>query len=374
MENKERILKTLKFKDVDRFPNMEIGVWQQTREEWEKQGLPEDIMDNGNILITGNDYFDLEGSEISYIDAWYPYPKFKEKIISEDKDYLVYIDDVGRTRKAKKAGTVKGQRLSMDTYLEFPVKDMDSFLKHKKYFAKNYNKRYPEDWESFKSKANAVDKPLILMNPMDEHFGYYSMLRSWIGTEKLSLLFYDDPKLIHAACEFLTEWIINLLTKAVSEVKFDWCIIHEDLAGKGGPLISPDLFKKFFLSGYKKVVEFLKSNGVQILSVDTDGDFEVLIPLFLEAGIDGFMPMEVAAGMDPVVFRKKYGKSFHMYGGVDKREVAKGKREIANELKKLAPVIEGGGYIPTIDHTVQPGVTLENFNYYLKLKRKILGY
>ena len=62
--------------------------------------------------------------------------------------------------------------------------------------------------------------------------------------------------------------------------------------------------------------------------MDTDGDFESLIPLFLEAGIDGFAPMEVAAGMDPVAMREKYGKSFCMFGGVDKREIAKGRRAI----------------------------------------------
>jgi len=31
----------------------------------------------------------------------------------------------------------------------------------------------------------------------------------------------------------------------------------------------------------------------------------------------------------------------------------------------------GGGYIPTVDHTVPPDVPLENFLYYLQLKRKI---
>ena len=49
------------------------------------------------------------------------------------------------------------------------------------------------------------------------------------------------------------------------------------------------------------------------------------------------------------------------------------KSEIEDELKKISPVIEEGGFIPTVDHAVQPGVTLENFKYYLNLKRKIFS-
>ena len=120
------------------------------------------------------------------------------------------------------------------------------------------------------------------------------------------------------------------------------------------------------------IEDFFKKNGVEFVMVDSDGNVESLIPLFIEAGLDGYHPMEVAAGMDPVKLRKKYGKQLIFMGGVDKYEIAKGKYEIKKELKRLEPVINGGGYIPFLDHEVQPGVTLEAFKYYLNLKRKIL--
>ena len=61
-----------------------------------------------------------------------------------------------------------------------------------------------------------------------------------------------------------------------------------------------------------------------------------------------------------------------MIGGIDKRELAKGKREIEREVGRIAPLVEEGGYIPTVDHTVPPDVTLENFKYYLECKRKVI--
>jgi uroporphyrinogen decarboxylase len=34
-------------------------------------------------------------------------------------------------------------------------------------------------------------------------------------------------------------------------------------------------------------------------------------------------------------------------------------------------MVELGGYIPTVDHTIPPDVPLKNFLYYLELKRKV---
>ena len=90
--------------------------------------------------------------------------------------------------------------------------------------------------------------------------------------------------------------------------------------------------------------------------------------------MDGFTPLEVAAGMDPVYLRKKYGRSFCMIGGVDKRELAKDRISIENELKKLSPIVQDGGFIPHVDHRIPPDVSFENFKYYLEFKRKIIDF
>ena len=66
-------------------------------------------------------------------------------------------------------------------------------------------------------------------------------------------------------------------------------------------------------------------------------------------------------------------ESFFLIGGVDKREIAKGKNQIDLEMKKLSKVIENGGYIPTIDHAIPPDISLGNFKYYLEVKKRYLG-
>lgn len=370
MTPRDRFLHCLTYQPVDHVPNMEITVWAQTRERWLAEGLPPDL--STSFMHRGEPALGLEGYETLALDGTSPRPAVASVTLEEAEDSLLFIDGFGRTRRARKSGTVGGTRLSMDTYLDFPLKDRASFAAYRHRYEGPAAERYPADWETLQHSLAATDLPLTLMNPLAGTFGYYSMLRNWIGTENLSYLWYDDPGLVHECLELLTGFILRLLPAAVAALRFDYVIIHEDLAGKGGPLLGPRLFREFLLPHYRHYVGFLKSAGVRLVLVDTDGDHNVLIPAFLEAGVDGFCPLERAAGMDPLAVRREYGREVCMLGGVDKREIARGRGAIDAELARLAPLIEGGGYIPTIDHSIPPDVSYDDFRYYLEVKERLL--
>jgi hypothetical protein len=38
----------------------------------------------------------------------------------------------------------------------------------------------------------------------------------------------------------------------------------------------------------------------------------------------------------------------------------------------MQPLVEEGGFIPTVDHTVPPDVSWQNFMYYMHSKEKLL--
>ena len=57
-----------------------------------------------------------------------------------------------------------------------------------------------------------------------------------------------------------------------------------------------------------------------------------------------------------------------MFGGIDKRELAKTKTDVYNEVVNKVPyLIEKGGYIPHVDHAIPFDVPLENYMYYRDL-------
>jgi uroporphyrinogen decarboxylase len=372
MTQKDRLNRTLKFKSVDRVPFFEIALWEQTALKWIDQGLPKEAAQAD--LFTGNDYFDLEGYDLVLFNLTFPEPCPLERMISEDERYITFIDGMGRKRLALKEGTVKGMRASMDSYIDFPLKTRNDFLRIKKGYESSFDKRLPENWSAVVEGLGGSTRPSTFLDKYFASFGFYSMLRNWMGTEGLSYMFYDDADLVHECLNFLTDFITGWMEKPLSEAKFDLYYIHEDMSGKNGPLVSPEMFRNFFSPYYRRFIDFLKRCGLKNIIVDTDGNFEALIPEFLDAGVEGFGPIERAANMNPLELRKKYGKSFFMIGGIDKLALIQGRKGIENELMGiLPPLLEEGGYIPTVDHSVPPDVSFDSFKYYLELKRKIIN-
>lgn len=372
MNARERFIAIMHFTEADRVPYHELGAWGQTIARWYKEGLPRvDNRGPGGYweFLYGHEYFGLDRRD--YVDLnMRIVPPFQPVVIEENERYVVAVNEQGIKTKALKEGTVLGSRPSMDQYLEFPVKNRADFRKLKRRYDPHSPFRYPKWWKDKVKCWQIRDYPLCLVP--NGCLGFYGTLREWMGTENLSYAFYDNPVLIHEMTEFLADFIIEATRRALEEVKVDYFNFWEDLAGKGGPLISPRIFREFMFDPYKRVIDFLHRHGVDIITLDSDGEFEVLIPLLLEVGVTGIWPLEVAAGMDPVCLRKKYGKNLALSGGIDKRVLTKDKKAIEQELMSKVPyLIEQGGYIPTIDHAVPPDISLKNFMYYLNLKKKI---
>ena len=170
-----------------------------------------------------------------------------------------------------------------------------------------------------------------------------------------------------------TEFILGVLRRVTETAPLTTVFFWEDMCYRSGPLISPKMFREFMLPRYKRITEFARSQGIDRIFVDSDGDVSQLIPLWIEAGINGVYPMEVAAGMDVAKLRREYGRDLLMTGGIDKRVLAQGRAAIDEELRRRMPVAESGGYIPHLDHAIPHDVPYEAFVYYWKRKKEYLG-
>jgi hypothetical protein len=76
--------------------------------------------------------------------------------------------------------------------------------------------------------------------------------------------------------------------------------------------------------------------------------------------------------MDVLAVRKKYGKSLRIWGGVDKRVLAHTHAAIDAELRRVAPLIEEGGYVPMLDHSATPNVPYENYCSFMSQLKQYL--
>ena len=353
-------------------PNYELGCWGQTVERWFREGLPQDRSMVGRMdMFEGEPLFKLSRRAFARLDIGM-FPDFGYEVLDETDRYVTARHRNGVVTKALKEGTVRGTRMSMDTYIGHPVTDRRSWADIKRRYDPAAEFRYPFWWDEMVRLWKDRDYPLCLLG--NGAFGLYSGLRSWVGTENVSYMFYDDPALVEEMIESKTDFLLNLVERALKDVQFDYFNFFEDCAGKGGPLFGPELFRRFFMKPYQRIIDRLRKAGIRSFWVDSDGDGEALVPLWMEAGITCFWPLEQASGMDPLRLRKRFGKELKLCGGIDKIEIARGRKAIDRELSaKIPPLLEQGGYIPHIDHAVSPEISYGDFMYYMESKRKLIG-
>ena len=369
MMTRQQFLNVMAYKPVDAVPNYEAGVWGQTIDRWRDEGLdPSKLSWN---WFWGEDYYQLTPREFIKVN-YGMIPPFEEEVLEDDGEYEIIRNAGGVVTKALKAGASHGMRSCMDTYLSFPVTDQASFRAMKKRYSSALAERYPAGWkEKLLPGWKNRDHVLILGENCSTQ-GFYWMARGWMGTEGVSYGWYDEPALMHEMMEFIADYNIEMAKPILQETDVDYVMLSEDMSMKNGPLLSPATYKEFIFPHMRRMVDFFKANGVKYMFVDSDGNPDLLIPLLLDAGVDGLWPLERVADADPIVFRKKYGKELRLTGGVDKMRLAQGPEEIDRHLAELSPLIEEGGFIPTVDHLVSPDVSLANFEYYMKRKIDLL--
>jgi len=367
--NRERFIGVMDCQSVDRVPNHELGVWPQTKRRWADEGL--DIHNLHWDWFTGEEYFGMDAREFIPLN-YGMLPEFDQEIIERTTEYEIVRHPNGIITKALVAGTVNGARMSMDQYLSFPVREIGDFRELKKRYNAEDLGRYPPQWREIMLPRWRNRGHVLVLGRNGAVLGFYFRAREWMGTENVSLAWYEKPELMHEMMAFVADFTIETSRTLLEAIDTDYVVIHEDMAMKNGPLLSPDLYSMFIFPHMARLVGFLKNNGVRYVMVDSDGDCELLIPLLLEAGADGVWPLERAAGMDPVKLRAKFGKRLRMWGGVDKRVLAQDKKAIDDHLRALAPVVEQGGYIPSVDHLVPPDVPLASFCHYMERKKELL--
>lgn len=369
MNDLERFLACMSYEPADRRPNHELGAWQQTRERW-RQEAPGAVRDITWSWFEGEPALGLDRREFVDVDFAF-IPRFEPQVIEETDDYLVARNWKGIVTKALKAGMVGGMRMSMDQYLSWPVRTPEDFRAIKKRLIAAIPERYPADLAAKIDRWRRRDCPLILGHNTAAN-GFYWRAREWMGTENLSYAWYDQPDLIDEMMEFYADFVIETARPVLQRIRVDYFTLNEDLSMKNGPLLSPETYRRFILPHLKRLVAFFRAHGTRYFAIDTDGDPTVLIPLFLEAGVDTMWPIERAAGVSPQAWRRRFGRDLRLWGGVDKRVLGRGPDAVKAHLREFIPLIEEGGFIPTVDHTVPPDVSWDDFRRYLDAKTALL--
>ena len=355
MTERERLLAIMRGEQPDRMPYAFGWPRESTFNAWRKQGLSQEQQDNWENFIGEERLLLIRLFNSGLI------PPFEKKIIKDMGNKRMWIDGTG----VKRLDAINQPTAGFATrkYLEFPVKGPADFEDMKRRFDPHSPERQEGcDWKKRAEEYNHGGKAICVCVG-----GLYWTVRDWTGFEGLSMMFYDQPNLVHEMMEYWTWFLIESLREPLRHVKVDVFSISEDMAYKTAAMLSPPMMREFMLPRYRRIYNFLKESGVECVIMDSDGHVSKILEEFYPAAIDGLWPLEIAANNDPADYLPKFpGLCF--IGGIDKRELRFDKaRTRAEVCRRYRTAREFGRYLPFFDHGVPPDVTLRNFLYMAEL-------
>ncbi|HUV08388.1 MAG TPA: uroporphyrinogen decarboxylase family protein [Spirochaetia bacterium] len=376
MTPRERFIETLTFGRPDRIPLAPGEGRESTRVAWHSQGLPRSVVPAG---ITAYAY-KTAGGLLPWPEAGEDFPvddrmmpRFEEKILETRKGSLIVQDWKGNICEISDSYTVEYLRDPIDfvtrRWIHCPVENREDWEQMKLRYDPAEPSRLPQD---AKERAKRLaDRSWVI----EFHFsGPFWQIREWVGFERLCVMFYDEPELLQEMVAFWRDYVLKLLERAFGYIAPDSVHLSEDMAFKGHSMISPAMVRKYLLPCYQAWGEVIRASGCPLYAMDSDGYIAELIPLWLEAGINACDPIEVAAGNDIALYRDAFGTKMAYRGGIDKRVMARGGDVLREEIERVKPVVDTGGYIPGCDHGVPADVSWENYVETVRLLSRLTGW
>lgn len=352
MSSNERISRMFEHRDADRIPVYD-SPWSSTIKRWHKEGMPE--------RIDYIEYFDLDKITNFWVDIT---PRYEEKIIEETEEYKIFTSKWGVTMKGWENAN------STPEFIDFTITDPDKWLETKKrmtlsedripwdYFAKNYKK--------WRDNGHWIEANLF--------FGF-DVTHSWlVGTERLLIALGEDPEWCTDMFGYCLDINLALLDRLWDAgYTFDgihWC---DDMGYKHSQFFSINMYREILKPFHKKAIEWAHSKGIKA-HLHSCGDINPFLPELVEMGMDALNPIEVKAGMNPEVIKKKFGDKLVLKGGINAL-LYEDTNAMEEEIRRIVPVMkENGGFIFSTDHSVPSNVSLENFKRITDLAKTVGSY
>jgi len=326
VNTRERLRAVLEFQPFDRLPVVEwAGWWDKTIARWHGEGLPPGLTDRYEICR----HFGLDVWKQGWFRAVHweaPKPAHHGAgILADAADY---------------------ERLRPHLFQVLDRWPVD-----------------PDVWTAWAAEQRRGD--VALWFTVD---GFFWLPRTLLGIERHLYAFYDQPELIHRMNAENAEWMLRVVERLCRHAAPDFMTFAEDMSYNNGPMISREVFDEFLAPYYRRVVPALRERGI-VPIVDSDGDITSAAAWFEEAGIEGILPLERQAGVDLARLKREHPR-MKWIGAFDKMTMPRGEAAMRAEFERLLPVARGGGVVLSCDHQTPPGVSLEDYQLYLRLFRE----
>jgi hypothetical protein len=319
MTEKERFLGTLLGGEADRFPFFDLEPYPETIRLWRRQGLPK----RSSVA----EYFDLEPHH-----------------------------------------SVGLELRSAPFYRKAPdlLTDPESFRRH---YDPDDPRRYAR---GFEKKCRKLDGAGRVLYVTASGGGLLQMLGvgDWETLVAACEALVRRPESVEALMERTTDFYCECLDRVLSRVSVAYASLYEPIASNTGPVISPEMFDRFAMPGYRKVIELLRKHNVPLrIMCTTGGDLGSLLPMFVDAGINGLWISNITSTeMEYSRLRQQYGPEVALIGGIDATALSRDEVAVRHAVMgTVPPLLESGRYLPCLSDRPRDDTLFPLYRFYREL-------
>jgi hypothetical protein len=240
-------------------------------------------------------------------------------------------------------------------------------------FSRHYDPEDPARYEKgFANRCKRLEREGRVLYVDASGGGLLQMLGvgDWESMVSACMALVDRADFVADLLNRTTDFYCVCLERVLSKVSVDYASFYEPIASNTGPVISPVMFERFALPGYRKVLNLLEKFNVPLrILCTTGGDLTPLLPPLIEAGINGLWISNIRnTGMEYARLRRTFGAGVALIGGIDSTALSRDESAIRRVVEEtVPPLLESGHYLPCLDDRPRSNVSFLRYCYYRRI-------
>ena len=257
--DRERYIAHSLFEDTGREMFCELfGPLHMLEEEWRRQGATEK-----EIGMTAFDWDYVPVVKLAgAVGAW---TGIQPRILEDTPAMTLAVDKMGRRTKLIKSSA------TLALPLDHPVASPEDWERVKHWYAFSDAR---VNAERLRAQKKLMEKGQLTVLSI---LGAFDEPRQLLGEEGLCIACYEEPEMLHDMLDTMAETAEKVIERVGEITPIDVLFIHEDMAGKSGPLFGPSQVREFFKPYYLRLWRAAQAYGARLFSVDSDGDMSPIL-------------------------------------------------------------------------------------------------
>jgi uroporphyrinogen decarboxylase len=198
--------------------------------------------------------------------------------------------------------------------------------------------------------------------------GVFEQANGLMGMEKFLAVMYTDPAMARLLFGRISD-VKARIAEAYVEAGVDVLFIGDDIGIQNGPIMPPAMWREYLIPPLKKIIERARAvrPGIPI-AYHSCGMVGWAVEGLIEAGITILQSVQPEAN-DAAALKREYGDRLAFWGCIGSQSTMSHGTpgEVRAEVRHMIRTVgEGGGFICSPAHFVEPESPLENLDAFME--------